>query len=200
MSLRRKLREYAKISEVGEISRRYFVINAFDGTLTMLGVIIGAYLANLKSPLSIISAGLAGSIAMGISGISGAYMAERAERIRKLKKLERAMLRDLKRSIHYRSQKFAMLAIALVDGLSPMLAAVCVLSPFFVVRFGIVSFQVAFYISVSIALSIMVLLGIYLAKVSEESMLMYSLQMLGIGCLTVLVCMLISLSIGGGFK
>ena len=44
-SLMDRIEEYIKISNVGEISRRYFVMNAFDGALTMLGVIIGAHIA-----------------------------------------------------------------------------------------------------------------------------------------------------------
>ncbi|MCK5039146.1 MAG: hypothetical protein KAS16_08620, partial [Thermoplasmata archaeon] len=64
---------YAEISDVGSISRRYFVMNAFDGALTMLGVVIGASMTtDLVDPMFIILAGLSGSFAMCISGISGA--------------------------------------------------------------------------------------------------------------------------------
>ena len=197
-SLRERLKEYAEISEIEEISRRYLVMNAFDGTLTMLGVIIGAYLAKIKSPLSIISAGLAGSMAMGISGIAGAYMTERAERLRRLKELERAMLKNLRKSVHYRSQRFATLVVALIDGLSPMIASICVLFPFFLVHFSIIPFSIAIYLSIAMALLIMTLLGIYLAKISKESKLKYGLQMIGIGILTALACILISMALGGG--
>src|SRR5213079_2815107 len=39
---RRRLREYDEITNVGPIIRRYFVIGAFDGALTVLGIIIGS--------------------------------------------------------------------------------------------------------------------------------------------------------------
>src|SRR2546427_3999582 len=39
---RRRIREYDEITNVGPIVRRYFVIGAFDGALTVLGIIIGA--------------------------------------------------------------------------------------------------------------------------------------------------------------
>jgi len=58
-------KRYHKISEAGDITRRYFVMNAFDGALTMLGVVIGAYVAGILEPIIIITAGIAGSIAMG---------------------------------------------------------------------------------------------------------------------------------------
>src|SRR6267378_829256 len=39
---RRRIREYGEITNIGPIIRRYFVIGAFDGSLTVLGIIIGA--------------------------------------------------------------------------------------------------------------------------------------------------------------
>lgn len=43
----KRWKRYHKISDAGSITRRYFVMNAFDGALTMLGVIIGAYAAGM---------------------------------------------------------------------------------------------------------------------------------------------------------
>ena len=129
----KKWKRYHKISDVGVITRRYFVMNAFDGALTMLGVVIGAYVAGvLENSMIIISAGIAGSIAMGASGISGAYMTEKAERTKKLKKLEKAMLANLKDGLHGKSQRFAAFFAAIVDGVSPAFAAMVVISPFFI--------------------------------------------------------------------
>jgi len=48
--LKRKLRqfkEYDDIAEIGEIARRYFVMNAFDGILTIIGVLTGSYVAHV---------------------------------------------------------------------------------------------------------------------------------------------------------
>ena len=192
-----RLKQYSEISDLGEISRRYFVMNAFDGALTMLGVVIGAYISNIRSASTIISAGIAGSIAMAISGISGAYMTERAERLRKLKSLEKAMLKELRNSIHYRSHRFAVLVTSLTDGLSPFLSAMIVLSPFFLLNFGFLSWNIAFYLSIALTLIFLFSMGMYLAKVSEESMIMYGLQMLCVGILTALVCIAISIALGG---
>lgn len=197
VGLSKKLREYAEISGIGEISRRYFIMNAFDGALTMLGVVIGAYIANIRSPSSIISAGMAGSLAMAISGISGAYMAEKAERLKKLKSLERAMLKNLRGSIHYRSHRFAMMIASLTDGLSPFLAAMVVLSPFFLVELSIIPWDIAFRASIAITLTLLFFMGIYLGKISEENRIVYGLQMLVIGLITAFICFIVSFLIGG---
>ena len=190
-------RRYQKISEVGDIARRYFVMNAFDGALTMLGVIIGAFMAGILNPLPIISAGVAGSIAMGTSGISGAYMAEKAERTKKLKELEKAMLTNLKNGLHYKSHRFATIYAAIVDGFSPALAAMLVVSPFIFVRFGLFDIMTAFYLSIIITLASLLLLGIYLAKISDESMIKYGLQMLLVGFITAFLCFATSVLLGG---
>lgn len=192
-----KLKQYSEISGVGEISRRYFVMNAFDGALTMLGVVIGAYISNIKSPAPIISAGVAGSIAMMASGISGAYMTERAERLRKLKSLEKAMLKKMKNSIHYRSHRFAVIVTAITDGLSPFLSAMIVVSPFFLLKLGLLTWKMAFYLSITITLILLFLMGVYLAKVSEENLIVYGLQMLCVGIITAFLCILVSLALGG---
>jgi len=194
----KRWKQYSKISGMGAITRRYFVMNAFDGALTMLGVVIGAYITGIiQESTVIISAGVAGSIAMGASGMSGAYMTEKAERKKKMKQLEKAMLTDLKKGLHHKSHRFATFFAAIVDGFSPALAAMIVISPFFLANFKIISAEMAFFSSISITLLVLVLLGIYLAKISDESMIRYGLQMLAVGLITAGLCVGSSILLGG---
>lgn len=195
-----KWKEYYKISEVGQITRRYFVMNAFDGALTMLGVVIGAFVAGILEPLPIISSAIAGSIAMGTSGLSGAYMTEKAERTKELKILEKAMLTDLKKGVQHKSQRFATVFAALVDGLSPAIAAMVVVSPFILANFKIITSEFAFYTCISITLLILTLLGIYLAKICDENLLKYGIQMLIVGGITAFLCIISSILLGGKIK
>jgi len=195
----KRWKQYSKISGVGAITRRYFVMNAFDGALTMLGVVIGAYISGMIAETTvIISAGIAGSIAMGASGVSGAYMTEKAERKKKIKQLEKAMLTDLeKKGIHHKSHRFATFFAAIVDGFSPALAAMIVISPFFLASFKIISAEMAFFSSISITLLVLVLLGGYLAKISDESVIKYGIQMLIVGLITAGLCIGTSILLGG---
>jgi predicted membrane protein (TIGR00267 family) len=172
-------------------------MNAFDGALTMLGVVIGAYISGILQPLPIISAAISGSIAMGISGISGAYMTEKAERTKKLKELERAMVTDLKNSLHHKSYQFATIFAALVDGLSPALAAMLVVSPFFFTTTALISIELAFIICIIVTLVMLTILGIYLAKISDESMIKYGIQMLVVGMTTAFLCVVTTTLLGG---
>jgi predicted membrane protein (TIGR00267 family) len=193
----KKWKRYHEISDAGKITRRYFVMNAFDGALTMLGVVIGAYVVGGLNSIIIISAGVAGSIAMGISGMSGAYMTEKAERTKKLKELEKAMLKDMKESIHGKSHRFASVFAAIVDGISPAFAAMVVISPFFVSNFGIISPETAFYFCLTITMIVLVLLGMFLAKISDESMIKYGIQMLFVGLITAFLTIGTSVLLGG---
>lgn len=191
-------KRYHKISGAGDITRRYFVMNAFDGALTMLGVVVGAYIAGLEeAAITIISAGIAGSIAMGASGMSGAYMAEKAERTKKIKDLEKAMLTDMKNGLHDKAHRFATVFAALVDGISPAIAAMIVISPFFVARLGIIDVEIAFFACIGLTLAVLFVLGVYLAKISDESIIRYGIQMLLVGIITAGLCLITSILLGG---
>ena len=199
IGLLERWRKYSEISDLGPIARRYFVMNAFDGALTMLGVVIGASMAHVAHPSIIIAAGISGSFAMGISGFSGAYMAETAERSKELKDIEKAMLKPMHEdSMHKEAAKFATKATALVDAISPALAAFLVVSPYFFVNIGILTLETAFYSSLAITFIVLSLLGVYLAKVTEESLIWHGLKMLAVGVVTVILCILVSLALGTG--
>jgi len=171
-------------------------MNAFDGALTMLGVLVGGYMSGNPDVRVIVSAGVAGSLAMGISGMTGAYMTERAERLRELKKLEEAMLVDLEDTFQSDASKFASFVTALVDGLSPAIAAMIILSPFIFVGLGSISAQTAFKLSIVITALELFGLGAYLAKISGESKLHYGMQMIGAGCITVVMGFIVGMIFG----
>ena len=80
MKFLEKIRRYIRISEIAPISRRYFVMNAFDGATTVLGIVIGAYVAGITNEFWVIWSGLGATLAIGLSGFAGAYMTEEAER------------------------------------------------------------------------------------------------------------------------
>ncbi|MCJ7717221.1 MAG: hypothetical protein MUO54_11980, partial [Anaerolineales bacterium] len=74
----KEIQSYNQIAGIAEIARRYFAMNAFDGVLTTIGVLVGNYLAGVRDLSIPIRIGIATSIAMGISGLWGAYLTETA--------------------------------------------------------------------------------------------------------------------------
>lgn len=198
LDIREKLarfHEYVHITGLTEIARRYSVMNAFDGALTILGVVIGAFIGNVLNPVVIISAGIAGSLALGISGVSSAFVTEKAERARELKKLEAAMLIDLSETRHGRATRFAYYFAAIVTGLSPALTGIFILSPFFIATTGLISITTAFYSTLALTLLILLLLGVYLAQISGESKIRFGVQMLIVGIVTMLLTYAVSIYI-----
>lgn len=192
---RDKLKKYAELTEVGEIARRYFVMNAFDGALTTLGIIIGFFLAGASTSDDVrvlVITVLATALAMGISGIWGAYLAERAERKRELQQLERSMMTDLSDSVIARATRFAVILSAVVDGISPALAAVVGILPFF---FGLAGgdFVVLFYISIGMNLGILFLLGMFLGRVSKENVLIMGIKVILAGVVVTVILFIVNL-------
>jgi predicted membrane protein (TIGR00267 family) len=187
-----QFRNYVKITEADEIARRYFVMNAFDGSLTMLGIIIGTFLANVHEPRIVIGAGVGASLAMGMSGFFGTYMTERAERTRALKKLERAMVTNLDETVWDDASTFVSIWTAAVDGLSPALAAIVAVIPFILAQIGIMDFYSALSASLVLIAVTLFLLGAFLGKISEESIPLNGIRMLLVGVLTGFFVWLIS--------
>ncbi|MHC1565592.1 MAG: VIT1/CCC1 transporter family protein [Candidatus Syntropharchaeales archaeon] len=184
--IRERIEAYLELSGVSEIARRYFVMNAFDGVLTMLGIIIGAYLAGNVDRTFVLGAGISASIAIAVSGFSGSYVTEQAERTREMKKLESALLISLNGTRHEGAKRFAILFVSLIGGLSPALGAVIVVSPFF---FDLaVAPEMAVFASVALALLTLFVLGIYLGHISEEKLILHGVKMLGVGIVTIIIC------------
>jgi len=185
-----RFRTYFRVSQAYKIARRLFVMNAFDGILTIMGVVIGAHFSGLSDPDIVITAGVGGCIAMGISGMSGAYLAERAERRRDLQKLESAMLADLRKSQFARASEFATIVVALVDGISPALGAIILILPyFFVPRIDI---EAAFRASLGLGLLCLFILGLFLARISHERMIVSGVRMILVGLLTIAIVSFVS--------
>jgi len=185
----KELEEYNRIAKIDEIARRYFAMNAFDGVLTMLGILLGSYYSHLESRTLIIAAGLGASIAMGVSGMWGSYLTESAERKKKLRDLEGVTLSKLGKTRIGRAARLAPFVVSIVDGLSPFLASLIVLSPFvFITTLPIHSL---YTLSIGIAFAILFLLGLYLGRISRENILMYGAKMVLAGILCVVLNLLL---------
>ncbi|MGQ9538834.1 MAG: hypothetical protein ACUVTE_04530 [Candidatus Bathycorpusculaceae bacterium] len=64
----RKVRVYLHITKASDIARRYFVMNGFDGAMTIFGIVLGSWIAGVSKPEVILLAGLGACLAMGVSG------------------------------------------------------------------------------------------------------------------------------------
>lgn len=184
MSARQELRLLFQVSKSHSIARRYFVVNGFDGTLTMLGIIMGFYLSEQPSVDVIIHACLGAAIALGVSGFSSAYISESAERKQELDQLAQAMATDLGESAHAKAARYMPALIALVNSLAPVLFSLIILMPLW--QYSTVT-QMGFnplISAITLALIILFFLGVFLSKVSGSNWIFSGLRSVFIGLLT----------------
>lgn len=185
--LRKRIKEYESISHFGEIARRYFAMNSFDGVMTVMGVLFGAYFGGIREARLVIVAGVGVAIAMLVSGSWGSYLTEHAERKKSLHELEMHTLTNLHNTKIGKASKAATILVALVNGISPCLSAFVVLIPFFFSKF--MSINLAFYISAAIAFSILFLVGLFLGRISKQNLIISGIKMMVAG----VVCAVLSL-------
>ena len=185
-----RLRRLDQLANITEIARRYFAMNAFDGVLTIIGVLMGNLMAGVEEPRIVISTGLATCIAMGVSGLWGAYLTESAERKRELKELQEITLTDHSDTRIGRASRSAVVVVAIVDGLSPFAAAMIALFPFFIAE-TFPQIDYVYYTAIGLALLTLFALGAYLGRISRENMLLYGIRTIIAGLISILISYLL---------
>jgi predicted membrane protein (TIGR00267 family) len=193
MSKIEEMEQLARISKLGPIARRYFAMNAFDGTLTILGIILASHFAGHFDARAIVAAGVGACLAMMFSGLAGTYLAEKAERERELREMEHAMLRNLDQTLYKRASRFAIVISSVVDGFAPFMAGLLLLIPFFFVIITPVFWWNAVIVSVITGFTLLFLLGIFLGRVSEQNQWLYGLQTLAAGFGTAVAIILLEI-------
>lgn len=172
------LLDYLDATDFTKIARRYFALNFFDGVLTMMGFTLGYYVVGGRDPHAIFGAGIAASVAMGLSGLVGALITEMSERERDLRELERSLFKDLGNSFIAKGQRVAAVLIAVIDAAAPALGALMLAAPLAYPLVDVLGYDCAIAASVAIGLVALFALGSYLGSGSRGSMLKYGLAML----------------------
>jgi predicted membrane protein (TIGR00267 family) len=184
---RRRLREYDEITNVRPIIRRYFVIGAFDGALTVLGIIMGAgAFGDLEAhKVLVVSASFGAAIALAVSSAVGAYEAERVEKKLDIRTIERAMLARLSEE-HQEAFRFAAIVSAIVHGIAPLIAGLLPVIPFL-----LLDARTATVVAIVVTLVILFALGAYLGNLVRERVLVTGLRFAAAGIGTALILWLL---------
>jgi predicted membrane protein (TIGR00267 family) len=166
----------------GEAETRYIVRGLIDGSLSALGVVIGA--SGSADASVIIAAGLGGGIANGLSNILGAFTAEKASLERERIQKEKSLLKKngyLKKSIIYKKAIRETMICGLIDGISTTIGSALPVVPFF-----LFDIKTALYIAIAITVAILFILGVFIGKISKENVVVSGIKMV-IGALVVAV-------------
>ena len=171
-SLRRAIAD----ESVRSLARRYFVANGFDGTLTSIGVVVGAFLAGTAEGLAVIGIGLGAAVGLGTSGIWSVWEIERAETQIARAEIEAAMLTDLDDTRLSRDQRSAQIVLALAAAAGPVIGVVLTLLPFLFVGGALTMFQ-AVLAAIGIGIVLLGGVGAYMGRISKQRWYVAAIRM-----------------------
>ena len=174
-----------EVSQSRDIMRRYFVVNGFDGALTMLGLVMGFYVSEHVDLSVVITTCVATALALSMSGISSAYISEAAERRRTLAQLEKAMAASLNESHHARATIWIPWLVALVNGIAPLMISLVIITPLWLAHQGIMPVPDPLPTAMATALAVIFFLGVFLGRVGGIFWLWSGLQSLAVALVTV---------------
>ncbi|MCK4455500.1 MAG: VIT1/CCC1 transporter family protein, partial [Thermoplasmata archaeon] len=181
----------SEITDLASTSRRYFVLGAYDGTLIILGVVLGAYAAGVASEHMeiVIFAGLSAAVALSVSSAVGAYEAERVEKLLSRASIEKALLTDVSEE-QAEVFRFATLLSALVHAAAPLIAATVPLLPLVIIP----DLGMAVLTSVVMTLSVLFILGAYLGNLVKERVFMTGMRFVLAGLATAVILFVIGMT------
>jgi predicted membrane protein (TIGR00267 family) len=166
-SVRRLLRRLLANEDILAISRRYFVSNGFDGTLTAIGIVVGAVLSGVPDGTTVVKIGLGAAVGLGTSAVWSVYEIERAETRAEILRLERAMLTDLDDTRIQREQRGARLFHATMSGLGPLIGILIPLVPF-LFEGSVFTMGEAALIAVGLGVGVLSAFGAYMGSISGQ--------------------------------
>jgi predicted membrane protein (TIGR00267 family) len=184
-----KIDGFLELTRAKGILRRYFAMNAFDGAMTSLGVVVGSYIATVEDPKDVLDIIILGAVAMAISGFTGTYMVESAERKRRLNEIEESNPSEV--PAYRRAARFVSAFAAVVDGSAPFLASLPCLLPFAFAYWGMIEIHIAFYAAIGGALAALFAVGAFLGRISEDSIIYSGVKMVVAGTLVALIALLL---------
>jgi len=191
-----RISEALRLLNAGPILRRYFFINAFDGAITALGVLLSAYLVGLRSALEVALPVLGVGVSMFAAGFLGTFFTELAERTREIQEMRDALLESMEETYYSQALKIVSIVIGIVDGISPLVSSTVGLIPLLIGHYLHRSFDFSFFVSLIVVFLEIFILGIGLGRVSGRNPIAYGLQMLLIGFLTGILILLLAKTFG----
>ncbi|WP_136687948.1 VIT1/CCC1 transporter family protein [Halorhabdus amylolytica] len=169
------LRELLANEDVRSISRRYFISNGFDGTLTSIGIIVGSFLGGNQAAMDIVRIVAGGTVGLAASGVWSVWEIERAEKLAELKRVEAKMLSGLEGTeLHERKGKARKINAAM-SGLGPTIGMLLPIVPYFFVDVAL-SLLWATVLGVMIGVGLLFVFGAYMGNISEQNWVIAGLR------------------------
>lgn len=181
-----RIRAVLKEPETGPTMRRFFVNTIFDSTFVILGILIASAFSASPDLRLIIATIVTSSVALGISTGVSVFEAETMEQTIKMREMERAMLRSLEDTNIHRTSRLTILLISAVNFTAPILAGIITLAPFLILGEG--QIQIAAYISVALAMTILFSVGAAMGRAGGRKPLNQGARMVLAGIGAFIIC------------
>lgn len=163
-----EIRETWQKKEVRAISRRYFISNGFDGTLTSTGIAIGSFLSGVPSGITVFKVGIGAGIGLATSGVWSVWEIEKAEKLSELHDLEKPMMTNLEGTEVQQQKRQGRLINSISSGVGPILGIILPLLPFlFEPVIGMLYSTIA---SITVAVLLLSAFGAYMGKISGQKL------------------------------
>jgi len=169
--------------------RRYFVNTVFDSTFVILGIIIGMALSSDPSTRMVVVTIVTSCVALMISTGISVFEAERMEQSIRIQQIERVMLRKLDETSIKRTSVHSTLLISLTNCLAPVITGTITLTPFLIMSEADVT--TAAWISISLAIFILFVTGLYMGRMGNKNPYFYGLRMAGAGVIAFVACFMV---------
>ncbi|MCU4717803.1 VIT1/CCC1 transporter family protein [Halapricum hydrolyticum] len=169
------LRELLRDEEVRSISRRYFISNGFDGTLTSIGIIVGSFLGGNQTGMEIIRVVAGGTVGLAASGVWSVWEIERAEKLAELQRVEDRLLIGLEGTELHERKSDARKVNAVMSGLGPTLGMLLPIVPYFFVG-AVLSLLWATVLGVLIGVGLLFVFGAYMGNISDQNWVIAGLR------------------------
>lgn len=182
-----RLTRLIKVTNSQGIARRFFVTNGFDGALAMIGLFTGFYLSEGASVAVAAQAGIGAAVALFMSGSTSAYISESAEREKEISELENAMSKDLSNSLHGEAARLIPIWVAFVNGFSPLLISLFIMTPLWLSLSGLILPGNVFLWVIGLSAVTIFFLGVYLSLISRQHWFISGIKSLMIAITTLVV-------------
>lgn len=161
------LEEVLADEDVRALSRRYFISNGFDGTLTSIGIVVGAYLTGVAQGATVFAIGIGAAVGIGTSGVWSVWEIERAEKRIELQRLEEAMLAELHGTRLQDVRAGGRKVNAVMSGTGPVLGVLIPIVPF-LFEGTVFSMIEATLLGVALGVGVLFTFGAYLGHISRQ--------------------------------
>jgi predicted membrane protein (TIGR00267 family) len=147
-----------------------FIRGFIDGSLSTLGIVVGASSASVSI---VIAAAVGGTFANGFSNFLSAFAAAGMEEFEDLRQIEKAMVsKDFKQSDRYHKAGRKTAAAGAIDGLATIAGGAIPIIPYF-----FTAANTATILAVVLVIGSVFIVGLYLGKLSAQNVLLSAVKM-----------------------